>query len=415
MDANQFAQFFGAVTNRDATEQADRQAEKAREKRRRKLTTQIKAVKPCDGSSIPLVRDWFLDMEIARTKLAGAHLEESTLKLVSATLQGAMWRFFEGWQIAYVARPGPLAHITWAMTKEVLRAAYLTIDEGEYLKNELETLKQSNYETTGAYGRRFMEAANLAYPANTRNATVASQILEKYLGGFRSRTLVRRIIQEGRPTTLEEAASFVETYTAQDEHVKRLWARQGPPIGRQEEPMEVNLIARGAGAARRDQEARGAGAARYDADDLDDSDEEDYPTGERHYLDRINRLEEIAMVAMVGRNPHPAPAARIAPQLDSSLEQMAGAITKLTNQMSGLHKEMDKLKGQTIYVAPTKEGVKPSPAAPGTKFAQNKWIDGVPICFECKELGHKGKECPIRIARLTGTSSGRAGNGNASQ
>ena len=162
--------------------------------------------------------------------------------------------------------------------------------------------------------------------------------------------------------------------------------------------MEVNLVALGSGAV-----ARGAGATRYDSEE---EEEEDDDAEERRHLARMHMLEEIAAV---GRAPPPTLAARITPKLEASIEQMAGAITKLTNQMSGLHKEMDKLKGQTLYVAPKPEGAAKGSLA--TKFVPNKWVDGVPICFECKELGHKGKECPIRIARLTG----RSGNGNAPQ
>jgi hypothetical protein len=78
MDANQFAQFYGAITTREANEHADRTAERqertherARAERQRRLNTQTKAVKACDGSSTVLVREWFMNMEIARTKLVG--------------------------------------------------------------------------------------------------------------------------------------------------------------------------------------------------------------------------------------------------------------------------------------------------------------------------------------------------------
>ena len=101
MDVNQFAQLsnsiLGALNNRDANEVAERTQERtertnerARGERQRRLKTQIKTVKPCDGSSIPLVREWILDIDIAREALVGAQQEDLTLRLVSATLQGSM-------------------------------------------------------------------------------------------------------------------------------------------------------------------------------------------------------------------------------------------------------------------------------------------------------------------------------------
>ena len=427
MDVNQFAQFYGAIATREANEQADRTAERqdraqeradraqertvdrqerlaerARKERIRRLESQTKAVKSCDGSSTVLVREWFQDMSIARTKMAGPQLEELTVRLISATLQGSMRRFFERWVISYAARPGPLAPMTWDMIREALQGAYLTLDEGEFLKSELETLRQTSYETSGAYSRRFVEAADMAYPAPTRNATIASQLKEKYLRGLKSESLVRQAIREGKPTTLEEACEAVEACTAEEEQIKRLRAGQRQASqperrGRYEEPMEVNLI---------------APVPRYHEFEEEDPQE--------RAIDNLQQqLDEIALVA----RGQVAPVSR--PPPTSDLEHIMAALAKMNDRMGGMSKELTKLKGQTLYVAPpgAAANVTTAPATttptnyvtfPGkNRNGSSNWTNnGVPFCFECKELGHMGKECPVRIQRLAAKNQG---NGNASQ
>jgi hypothetical protein len=440
MDANQFAQFYGAITTREANEHADRAAERqertterARAERQRRLTTQTKAVKACDGSSTVLVREWFMNMEIARTKLVGPQLEDLTLRLISETLQGPMWRFYEKWVIAYATRPGPLAPLVWDTVKTALRSAYLTLDESEYLKSEVESIRQSNYESTGAFSRRFTEATDLAYPVDTRNDTVMGQLLEKYLKGLKSDVLVSRVIQEGRPTTLAEATASVEMFTAEIEKIRRLRSGHAPAPSRerqtrQEEPMEVNLV------------ARTTGATRYSEDEADLSD---------YCPDRLNQhLDDIAAVAggpgaAAGTSSRPQATQATQDKLDILMNAMGNLTAQmggLNNQLGGLSKEVTKLKNQTLYVShstgKTPPGGADAPAAMTTGYRHNfpgndapaamttgyrnnfpgkaalEWhADGRPICYECKEAGHRGKGCPRRIERLARTS----GNGNASQ
>jgi hypothetical protein len=159
MDQNQFALFIGAMQTREANDQVEKQAESARKEReiarkerQRRLDVQIRAVKACDGTSVPLVREWLIDIELAREKLVGAQQEDLTLRLISATVQGPLHRYYESWIIAQAALAQPRPDLNSDLVKETISAAYLTTDECEYLRSELDALRQSMYETVGAFG-----------------------------------------------------------------------------------------------------------------------------------------------------------------------------------------------------------------------------------------------------------------------
>jgi hypothetical protein len=204
--------------------------------------------------------------------------------------------------------------------------------------------------------------------------------------------------QAAPPQTLGEAMASVAAYTAQRERYNRLLRGQPAPEpadtrgGRIEEPMEVNAVTRAVESLRHMEEPEGAAGGSI-------------PTEQA--IARLSlQMEDIAMIA---RQP-----ATTVPGRDQAnqMEQMLAAIVKLTNQMGGMSKEMAKLKGQTIHVpAPP-----PKPLGttnPGRSNNQGEWTaDRQPICYECKEIGHMGRDCPVRARRL---SNLRSGNGNAPQ
>jgi hypothetical protein len=219
--------------------------------------------------------------------------------------------------------------------------AYLTTDEGEYLKSELDSLRQSAYETGGGFGRRFAEAADMACPADTRNATIANQLLEKYLRGLRSKDLVRRVVQEGAPRNLTEAMTSVAAFTAQEERLSRLLKGQPAremavePRGRVEEPMEVNAVTRAVAALRHMEEPEGAVGGT--------------PSGLESTEQAIARLSlQLDDIAMITRPPAavrptvPVPnRATATPAM--AMEQVLAAIVKMNNQIGGLSKEIPVL------------------------------------------------------------------------
>ena len=324
----------------------------AAKKRTETLADAVATTRKCDGTSIPMVREWLLEVQMARAYFSVANKEADTRKLVVKTLQGPMRRFHE----AFLDDQEDRENVTWAAIKNSLKAAYLTPDETEYLRSELERIKQTAYETTGAYARRYSEAANMAYCKDDRNDVVQSVVLERYIKGLRCNALKKRLIEEAKPKTIDEAMAAVQDFTAQAERLKRM-VTNGP-------------------------------------------DKEDNPNP------REEPMEVGAMAALPTHSTRTSPS-----NSDALLLQLAESMETMNRQMQGVQKEMAKLKAQTLYAKPhtssntnnSNQNATTQPTKTISKHANPllRWtVDNQFICIECEGVGHIGKECQVRRRRL---------------
>ena len=134
--------------------------------------------------------------------------------------------------------------VTWAQVRQFVQKAFLSPHEDERLRHELDNLKQSAFETSAFFGRRFRAAAELAYPTDAQGARNEDQnriIMKAYLKGISDKFMKHRLIRDGRPDTLEQAMTLMDRYEA-DECRIRMAADEGI-LERYEEPMEVGALA----------------------------------------------------------------------------------------------------------------------------------------------------------------------------
>ena len=103
----------------------------------------------------------------------------------------------------------------------------------------MEKVKQGGFDTSAAYGRRFREAADLAYPEpqGGRNEDQNRLLLRSYMKGLRDMHIVERLVREGRPTTFAQAMMLVQEYEADDYRLHL--ALDETVDNRLEEPMEI--------------------------------------------------------------------------------------------------------------------------------------------------------------------------------
>ena len=224
MDPQQFSQFI--QLEQDDRERSRRAAKESNE--RQKAESQAKRINKCDGSTTKAVREWMQEVELTipytpRTVFVAAHSAEGALRReLERHLDEALDR----------------NTVTWAALREHLQQAFLSPFESDRLRDEVEKVKQTGYESTSVYGRKFRDAADLGYPPAGRNEDQNRTLLRAYLKGLRDRCIVERLIKEGRPETFMDAMTLVQGYESDEYLLNR--ALEG--VITREEPMEVDQI-----------------------------------------------------------------------------------------------------------------------------------------------------------------------------
>ena len=184
MDQNQFqaftdgiAQMFNSLNDGMGVQYAD-------QKNRDRLKNLIKSVRICDGNVPAEVREWIDEVEM--TIPISPNLQGATIQIAARTVAGPLKKEVERF---LGAQPNRL-QTPWATLRDHVRTAFLSANESERLKSELEKMMQSSYENLGTFNRRFREAAIKAYPGQ-RSADA-------------ERSIIRAIV-ENRPATLDAA------------------------------------------------------------------------------------------------------------------------------------------------------------------------------------------------------------------
>ena len=124
--------------------------------------------------------------------------------------------------------------VPWPDIKQHASNAFLHVDEANALRDEVERVQQSPFEPEASYSRRFRETADAAYPVGQRNPDQDRILLRAFARGLRSSEMARKLVEEGRPATLE--AAFVQV--AEYSEGKDAYAR----LGLREEAMEVGPV-----------------------------------------------------------------------------------------------------------------------------------------------------------------------------
>ena len=334
------------------------------------VDSQILTTVRCSGSSSIKVREWIAEIEMTRSYFAEDLNEPQkfvakdidTLKVAQAMLQGELRRCYQ----AFIDEQPNRRLIKWQSVKNHLMLAYLTADEEEYLKAAVEKTRQRSEETTGSYGRRFKEAVAMAYSTENRNPAVEAILLNKYIKGLHSTAIKRRLIQEGDPKTVEEAAKAVENFTCQELHMKRILDNEYDPSG--PEPMEIGVVGTVPKAS---------------------------PTSDPAILAMQRSMEGLHKELTKLKSStiyvaDPRPATQIAP-----VKTYARAVTPLTTI-------------EEAQMPPRPRSPFPVNPMGGPSFTPDKQ----PICHECQQVGHIQKNCDTRRSRLANVAANQASDTN---
>ena len=202
-----------------------------KENKRDRLRGLCKVIRQCDGSVNAEVREWMEEVEM--TIPHTSNIENGTVKICERTVTGSLKKEIE----RFLQQQEDRSRITWTTLRDHIKKSFLSANENERLKSELEKLQQSSYEGLGVYNRKFREAANKAYPSNPRSDDAERIIVRAYARGLYSSDLRKKLIVEERPNKLEAAIKYTEHQDAGLE----VW-RGITTEDRDIQPMEINPL-----------------------------------------------------------------------------------------------------------------------------------------------------------------------------
>jgi hypothetical protein len=151
-----------------------------------------KRITTCDGTVSAFVRDWLDTIEVSLP--AAANIPQAAITMAAATVSGPLLREVE----RFLSTQPNRFTTPWNLLREHIRATFLSADEQERLRQEMENLRMSAYDDIVTYNRKFREAAEKAFPL-PRNPDVDRIILHCYEKNLYSKQLVQKLVVENNP------------------------------------------------------------------------------------------------------------------------------------------------------------------------------------------------------------------------
>ena len=225
MDPDQLSQFLNLQSNQE-TSRRDLQSHRDR------IRDLIRQTSTCDGSNTPNVRLWIKEIGLAYDDVGQAHIIQIVNNTITGNLRFEVARFLSESANTHGVRRET---VPWDALKNHVTTQFLNTDETQSLRDELDHIRQSPYDTIPQYSRKFRELADSAYPTRPRNADQALTLVRAFARGLTSNDMARKLIENiVPPITLEAAIALVAQYNERHDAYDRL--------RRQEVPMEIGSL-----------------------------------------------------------------------------------------------------------------------------------------------------------------------------
>ena len=181
-----------------------------------KLTQKLlKQTAFCDGSSDVATRGWIDDITLAFQMVGQPYI----VNIVSLSVTGSLRKEVEHFIQQSVNALGVGRDvIIWPSIREHVIKSFLNVDEVAALRDAVETMRQSAFETDASYIRRFRELAQKSYP-DPHNEDQCRILVRSFARGLRTPAVAVNTIEQANPHTLYEAMLWLSTYSERSDAI----------------------------------------------------------------------------------------------------------------------------------------------------------------------------------------------------
>ena len=185
----------------------------------------------CDGSSDVATRAWLDDIDLAFQRVGQAYVVDIVSSSVTGSLRKEVEHFIQqAVNNLVVTRDA----ITWPSIRAHVVKSFLNVDEAAALRDAVENIRQSVFETDASYVRRFRELAQKSYP-DPHNDDQSRILVRSFARGLRTPAVAVKMIEQANPHTLYEAMLWLSNYSERSDAISRLGLRE-------ETPMEISSV-----------------------------------------------------------------------------------------------------------------------------------------------------------------------------
>ena len=180
----------------------------------------IKQTSQCDGSATISVRLWLKEIGLAFDQVGQPNIIQVVTNTITGNLRFEVARFLSEYTAGNNATRDA---VPWGLLREHLSTQFLNTDETQSLRDELDRINQSPYDSIPQISRKFRELADSAYPTRTRNNDQELTLVRAFARGLTSNVLARKLIENILPTvSLEAAIMLVARYNERHDAYDRL-------------------------------------------------------------------------------------------------------------------------------------------------------------------------------------------------
>ena len=189
-----------------------------------------------DGSTDVSTRIWLDDIDLAFNRVG----DNSIINIVTSSITGSLRKEIELYIREFMtANRVAREEVPWPNIREHVVKSFLNVDEAAALRDSVDHLHQSSFESEASFTRKFRDLAQKAYPV-PRNVDQSRILVKAYARGLRSTGMAVKMIEQANPQTLPQAMTWVAGFSERSDAVSRLGLRH--ETERDEIPMEISAV-----------------------------------------------------------------------------------------------------------------------------------------------------------------------------